>query len=62
MGDPGAWFAGRTLRGLLYNVEAFDARSFAAVVATLLAAALLACYLPARRVTKIDPMSALRDA
>jgi putative ABC transport system permease protein len=61
LGLPGAWFAGRILRGMLYNVGAFDSRSFAAVVATLLAAALLACYLPARRATKIDPMSALRD-
>lgn len=61
LGLPGTWFLGRTLRGLLYNVGAFDMRSFAAVVATLLAAALLACYLPARRATKIDPMSALRD-
>jgi putative ABC transport system permease protein len=61
LGIPGAWFVGRTLRGLLYNVGAFDGRSFAAVVATLLVAALLACYLPARRATRIDPMSALRD-
>ncbi len=61
LGVPGAWLVGRTLRGLLYNVGAFDSRSFAAVVATLLGAALLACYLPARRATRIDPMSALRD-
>jgi putative ABC transport system permease protein len=61
VGIPGAWFVGRTLHGLLYNVGAFDWRSFAAVVATLLVAALLACYVPARRATRIDPMSALRD-
>ncbi len=61
LGIPGAWFVGRTLTGLLYNVGAFDWRSFTAVVATLLAAALVACYLPARRATRIDPMSALRD-
>jgi len=61
LGLPGAWFVGRTLRGLLYNVSGFDWRSLAAVVVTLLAAALLACYLPALHATKIDPMSALRD-
>ena len=61
LGVPGAWLVGRTLHGLLYKVGEFDVRSFVAVVATLLAAALVACYVPARRATKIDPMSALRD-
>jgi len=61
LGLPGAWLVGRTLHSLLYNVDAFDAHSLAVVVPTLLAAALLACYIPARRATRIDPMSALRD-
>ena len=61
LGAPGAWLVGRTLHGLLYKVGEFDARSFTVVVTTLLAAALVACYMPARRATKIDPMSALRD-
>jgi putative ABC transport system permease protein len=61
LGLPGVYLVGRTLRSLLYNVGAFDWRSFTGVVVTLLAAALLACYVPARRATKIDPMAALRQ-
>jgi len=61
LGLPGVYLARRALGSLLYNVSAFDWRSFVGVLVTLLAAALLACYVPARRATKIDPMVALRD-
>ena len=61
LGLPGVYFVGRTVKSLLYNVNAFDGRSFVGVLLTLLAAALLACYVPAQRATKIDPMVALRD-
>ena len=61
LGLPGVYFVGRMLKALLYNVGAFDWRSFAAVIAVLLAAGLLACYIPARRAARIDPMKALRD-
>jgi putative ABC transport system permease protein len=48
-------------RSLLYNVGAIDVHALVAVAAILLASALLACYAPARRATKIDPMTALRQ-
>ncbi len=61
VGLPGVYFVGKTLRSLLYNVGAIDVRALLAVATILLASALLACYAPARRATKIDPMTALRQ-
>jgi putative ABC transport system permease protein len=61
IGLPGAYFVGKTLRSQLFNVGAIDVRALFSVGAILLASALLACYAPARRATKIDPMKALRQ-
>jgi putative ABC transport system permease protein len=46
----------------LYDVRTRDAATFSGVAAVLAAVALLACYLPARRAMRVDPMQALRDA
>ena len=50
----------RLIRGLLFEVSASDPVTFVAVAAALLAVALLASYIPARRATRVDPMIALR--
>ena len=60
IGLAGAWALTRFMKTLLVGVEATDLLTFAIVSACLFAAALLACYLPARRATKVDPLIALR--
>ena len=62
VGSVGAYAIGRLLQGtsdLMATV--LDPASLAVVVATLVGAALLACYLPARRAASVDPMTALRQ-
>jgi putative ABC transport system permease protein len=50
----------RVLKGLLFELSATDPLTFMLIAALMLGVAFLACYLPARRATKVDPMAALR--
>jgi putative ABC transport system permease protein len=53
--------ATRLLAEMLYEVTPFDSVTFLAASAIMLATAMLACYVPARRATRVDPLVALRE-
>jgi putative ABC transport system permease protein len=59
-GTAAAFFVSETMRKMLFSVEPTDPGTFAVVALTLLVVAAVACYLPARRATRVDPIVALR--
>lgn len=61
IGMAGALVATRSIGGLLFGVPATDPVTYSAVIGVLLLAGLLACWVPARRAARIDPLEALRQ-
>jgi putative ABC transport system permease protein len=61
LGLAGACLVSRGMQSLLYGVNGLDLTAFSMVAAILVASALLACCIPARRAVSVDPVIALRE-
>ena len=60
IGFGGAWAVTRLMKNLLFGVSPTDPLTFIVIASLLASVSLLACYIPARRATKVDPLVALR--
>ena len=60
IGLAGAWAAGRALVSLLFGISGSDPLTYVSVAAVLMAVAGVACWIPARRAARIDPVTTLR--
>jgi ABC-type antimicrobial peptide transport system permease subunit len=61
IGLGGAWALTRLMSTLLFGVTPTDSLTLVSVALTLILVALLACFIPARRATRVDPLVALRE-
>jgi ABC-type antimicrobial peptide transport system permease subunit len=61
LGLLGAFLATRLLSSQLYGISAFDPLTYVAVVGVMTLVVVLACWVPTRRATRIDPLIALRN-
>jgi ABC-type antimicrobial peptide transport system permease subunit len=62
IGLSAAFMLTRLMASMLYKVGAHDATTFVLAPAVFFCVAMLACYLPARRATRVDPAEALKEA
>jgi putative ABC transport system permease protein len=60
LGVAGAWFASGLIRGLLFGVAPHDPATLAGVAGLMAAIGVLACWIPARRASRIDPVITMR--
>jgi len=61
LGVVGAWIAGRAMRSVLFNVPTIPLATIAGTFLVMSLVSLVACWLPARRASKVDPLAALRS-
>src|SRR5206468_6829673 len=59
-GAAGALVLGRTMSSLLFGVSAADGASFTAAISVAIITAVIACFIPARRAARLDPLQGLR--
>lgn len=61
VGLPAAFFLARAMRSVIFGVSTTDPITFATLPALVIVVSMAACYLPARRASRIDPLSAIKD-